>query len=57
MKKKDKLEELERRIRELENRPITYPPIYIGQPASPLQPQLCYWCGRPKELCFGHTIC
>lgn len=32
MKAKDRIEELERRVRELEQRPIAYPPVYIPQP-------------------------
>lgn len=46
MNQKDKIEELERRIRELEARPV-YVPIYIGSP----QPNPCHqpspWYRQP----------
>ena len=49
MNQKDKIEELERRIRELEARPV-YVPIYIGspQPSYPC-PQPLLWSPYPWQ--------
>jgi len=56
MKTKDKIEELEKRIRELEARPVfvpVYQPIYV-QPAAPYpHPYIPHW--YPAH--WGQTIC
>jgi hypothetical protein len=60
MKLKDRLEELEKRVKELEQRPIVYPPVYIPQPYpvpwpyyyQPLPVPYWHW----RQTTYGDTV-
>lgn len=56
---KKKIEELEKRIRELEQRPIypQYPYYPYAPPTTPYPTQNCPYCGLPPAWCRGHIIC
>lgn len=55
MNQKEKIEELEKRIRELEARPV-YVPIYVvpSQPVTP-QPEYTPWWRNPWYCVSGTT--
>jgi hypothetical protein len=60
MKLKDRIDELEKRVKELEQRPIVYPPVYVPAPYVPAPaniplPYIPPWqspftCGRTTAM-------
>jgi hypothetical protein len=53
LKLKDRIDELERKVRELESRPIVYPPVYYPYPAYPVFMPVQPWHPPYHTTCKG----